>query len=85
MRNSVQKHHDRTVKCCAICGGKFGLIRHYYWRTALCSRKCVDRFSARREADQKWLRFARGLIHATQTQAEFEGKSLEGESVKYHA
>ena len=22
------------------CAGKFGLIRHYSWRTAICSRRC---------------------------------------------
>lgn len=40
---------------CAVCGGKFGLIRYYSWRTALCSRKCVDRFRTRRERDRQWL------------------------------
>ncbi|RTE87866.1 hypothetical protein D6B98_39565 [Bradyrhizobium sp. LVM 105] len=54
-RNSL----DDSAACCAICGGKFGLIRHYWWRTALCSKKCVNRFKARREADQKWLRWLR--------------------------
>lgn len=54
-RNSL----DHSATCCAICGGKFGLIRHYCWRTALCSKKCVNRFKARREADQKWLRWLR--------------------------
>lgn len=41
-----------SVKCCAVCGGKFGLIRYYWWRTALCSKKCVDRFAACRDADR---------------------------------
>lgn len=40
---------------CAVCGGKFGLIRYYSWRTALCSTKCVDRFRTRRERDRRWL------------------------------
>jgi hypothetical protein len=40
---------------CAICEGRFGLIRHYSWRTALCSRKCVDRFKVRREVDRRLL------------------------------
>jgi hypothetical protein len=40
---------------CAVCGGKFGLIRYYSWRTALCSKKCVDRFRTRRERDRRWL------------------------------
>jgi hypothetical protein len=40
---------------CAVCGGKFGLIRHYSWRTPLCSAKCVDRLRARRANDGIWL------------------------------
>ena len=40
---------------CAMCDGKFGLIRHYSWRTPLCSKKCVDRFRARRASDRDWL------------------------------
>ena len=26
---------------CAVCDGKFGLVRYYSWRTALCSKKCL--------------------------------------------
>jgi hypothetical protein len=40
---------------CAVCDGKFGLVRHYSWRTALCSKNCVDRFRARRESDCNWV------------------------------
>jgi hypothetical protein len=40
---------------CAVCDGKFGLVRRYSWRASLCSRKCVDRFRARRASDQNWL------------------------------
>jgi hypothetical protein len=40
---------------CAVCDGKFGLVRHYSRRTPLCSRKCVDRFRARRASDCNWL------------------------------
>jgi len=40
---------------CAVCDGKFGLVRHYSWRTQLCSRKCVDRFKARQESDRTWV------------------------------
>jgi len=43
-----------NVHRCAVCDGKFGLIRHYSWRTQLCSRKCVDRFRARRSNDYNW-------------------------------
>ena len=46
--------HGKSARC-AVCDGKFGLVRHYSWRTALCSRKCVDRFRARREGDSNWL------------------------------
>ena len=40
---------------CAVCDGKFGLVRYYSWRTPLCSRKCVDRFRTRRASDRNWL------------------------------
>ena len=40
---------------CAVCDGKFGLVRHYSWRTPLCSKTCVDRFRIRREGDRNWL------------------------------
>lgn len=45
---------DRAARC-AVCDGKFGLVRHTSRRTALCSRKCVDRFRARRASDCNWL------------------------------
>jgi hypothetical protein len=40
---------------CAVCDGKFGLVRHYSWRTPPCSKKCVDRFRTRRESDRNWV------------------------------
>ena len=40
---------------CAVCDGTFGLVRHYSWRTPLCSKKCVDRFRARRKSDRDWV------------------------------
>jgi hypothetical protein len=55
MRNSPQHHRNGAANRCAVCAGKFGLIRHYSWRTSLCSRKCVDRFKSREEADRRWL------------------------------
>jgi len=59
MRNNSHDFHGGSGRCCAICGGKFGLIRYYSWRMALCSKRSVDRFKSRREADQKWLRWLR--------------------------
>ena len=44
----------RTVRC-AVCDGKFGLVRYYSWQTPLCSKKCVDRFRTRRASDCNWL------------------------------
>lgn len=70
MSNSFQTLHHRSANCCcAICGGKFGLIRHYSWRTALCSKKCVDRLRERQEANHAWLHWVRptqiaGSAHA---------------------
>jgi hypothetical protein len=40
---------------CAVCDGKFGLVRYYSWRTPLCSKKCVGRFRIRRESDRDWV------------------------------
>jgi hypothetical protein len=56
MRNSPQYPWNDAAMRCAICGGKFGLIRHYSCRTALCSKKCADRFKTRLQDDRSWLR-----------------------------
>ena len=56
MGNSPQHLQHCAAKRCAVCDGKFGLIRYYSWRTALCSKKCGDRLKARRDADRRWLR-----------------------------
>jgi len=56
MRNNPQYLCNGAANRCAICDEKFGLIRYYSWRTALCSKKCADRFKARREDDRRWLR-----------------------------
>jgi hypothetical protein len=55
MRNSPQFICNGAAKRCAICDGKFGLVRYYSWRTALCSKKCAERFKERREGDRKWI------------------------------
>jgi hypothetical protein len=55
MRNSSKCLWYGVVKHCAICEGRFGLIRHYSCQTALCSKKCADRFKDRREDDRRWL------------------------------
>ena len=55
MPNRAESHgFDRTTRC-AVCDGKFGLVRHYSWRTPLCSRKCVDRLRVRRQSDGNWM------------------------------
>jgi hypothetical protein len=56
MFNSPQYLRHGAAKRCAVCDGKFGLIRHYRWRTALCSKKCLARFKARQDGDLRWLR-----------------------------
>ena len=50
-----ESHQSDKATRCAICDGKFGLVRHYSWRTPLCSRKCVDRLKARRQSDHNWM------------------------------
>jgi hypothetical protein len=56
MRNNPQYLRNDAAKRCAICDRKFGLIRYYSWRTALCSKKCADHFKTREESDRRWLR-----------------------------
>jgi hypothetical protein len=55
MFKSPQYLRQGAAKRCALCDGKFGLIRHYSWRTALCSKKCADRFKVRQKGDRRWL------------------------------
>ena len=49
-----------AAKRCALCDRKFGLVRYYSRRTALCSKKCIDRFKTRQEGDLRWLLQLRG-------------------------
>lgn len=53
--NDDQHHQHRSAARCALCEGKFGLIRYYRCRTPLCSQKCVEHFKSRREDDSRWL------------------------------
>ncbi len=55
MRSNSQQSRDSAPKRCAVCGGRFGLVRYYSGRTALCSRRCTDCFKSRRESDRRWL------------------------------
>jgi hypothetical protein len=64
MCNDVLYSRNGAAKRCAICDGKFGLIRHYSWRTALCSKKCCDRFKTREEGDRRWLGRLQAAGHA---------------------
>jgi hypothetical protein len=57
MRNNPQYPRNGAAKRCPICDGKFGLVRRYSWRTALCSKKCAQRFRSRQECDRRWLRW----------------------------
>jgi hypothetical protein len=41
---------------CAVCNGRFGLVRYYSWQNAICSKRCAGRLTARRENDRRWLR-----------------------------
>jgi hypothetical protein len=55
MTYRLESHGSDKATRCAICDSKFGLVRHYSWRTQLCSRKCVDRLKARRQSDRNWM------------------------------
>jgi hypothetical protein len=54
MPNCSEDLRSRTGRC-AVCDGKFGLVRYYSWRKPLCSKKCVERCTARRQADRDWM------------------------------
>lgn len=56
----------KTARC-AVCDGKFGLVRHYSWRTPLCSKKCVNHFRARRQSDGNWLNWLQIPVDRLQT------------------
>lgn len=45
----------RDFSCCAVCGGRFGLVRYYSCQKAICSKRCAGRFRDRRENDRRWL------------------------------
>jgi hypothetical protein len=55
MPNCSESLRSGRAARCAVCDGRFGLVRHYSWRTSLCSKKCVDRLRARRESDRNWV------------------------------
>jgi hypothetical protein len=55
MPNRPETKRHGAPRRCAVCDGPFGLIRHYSWRTPLCSKKCVERLKARCDEGRKWL------------------------------
>lgn len=55
MTESAQQLRGGPSNHCAVCGGKFGLVRHYSWRTAFCSQRCKHHFKSRRDGNRKWL------------------------------
>jgi hypothetical protein len=55
MPNCSESPGSGRAARCAVCDGKFGLVRYYSRRTALCSKNCVARFRARRASDYNWL------------------------------
>jgi hypothetical protein len=51
VRDRPKQLRNGAANRCAICEGRFGL--YYAWRSAVCSRKCSERFKARDQADRK--------------------------------
>lgn len=52
MPNCSESPRSGRAARCAVCDGKFGLVRHYSWRTPLCSKRCVERFRARAKSER---------------------------------
>jgi hypothetical protein len=69
MLNRSESPRSGIATRCAVCDGRFGLVRHYSWRTPLCSKKCVDRFRTRRANDRDWLPWLQIAFHATDNRA----------------
>ena len=70
MPNCSESLRSGRAARCAVCDGKFGLVRYHSRRNSLCSRKCVDRFRTRRASDFNWLgRFQFGLDLAAENRA----------------
>jgi len=44
------------MKRCSVCGGKFGLTRHYYDLKSFCSAKCLANYKGRWERLRDHLR-----------------------------
>jgi len=66
---SESVRYGRAARC-SVCDGKFGLVRYHSCRTPLCSKKCVDRFRARRASDWNWLPWIQiSLDQATENRA----------------
>jgi hypothetical protein len=55
MPNRSESFRFGKTTRCAVCDSQFGLVRHYSWQTAVCSKKCVVRLRARHESDLKWV------------------------------
>jgi hypothetical protein len=52
---------DTAQNRCAICDGRFGLVRYYTWsRMGLCSKKCRDRYRTRQAGGLRWLHQMQG-------------------------
>ena len=70
MPNCSESLRSGKATRCAVCDRKFGLVRHYSWRSALCSRKCVDRFRDRRQSDRNWVSWLQiGFDHQSENRA----------------
>ncbi len=65
--SSESLRFGRSARC-AVCDGKFRLVRYYSWQTPLCSKKCLGRFRARWASDRNWLSWLQtALDHASES------------------
>ncbi|MBX9846848.1 MAG: hypothetical protein K2Z80_34070 [Xanthobacteraceae bacterium] len=53
---------DAAQNRCAVCDGKFGLVRYYTWSsTGLCTKRCRDRYRTRQTGGLRWLCEMQGI------------------------
>jgi hypothetical protein len=46
----------RSGSRCASCGGRFGLVRHYYWGLSFCREGCKTQYLAKTAKDHALMR-----------------------------
>lgn len=61
---------EDVMNKCSQCGGKFGLVRHTFFRNQFCSKKCLQAYKLDLDMKRYWLRLVRAVQSPTQRQTD---------------